>query len=189
MRKLKLQMQMSVDGFVAGPNGELDWMVWDWDDVLKEYVTELTDSVDTIVMGRNLAEGFIPYWKNVASNPEDLQHDFGKKMTDKPKSVFTKTLQTSDWENTKLAKGNLSDEIFEFKKQPGKDIITYGGATFASGLIQLDLIDEYHLFINPVVLGNGMTIFKDAEEKKKLKHIKTTISNTGINILLYERGK
>ena len=88
MRKLKLQMQLTIDGFVAGPNGELDWMDFDWDNTLKDYVTELTDSVDTIVMGRKLAEGFIPYWKNVTSNPADIQYDFGKKMTDKPKIVY-----------------------------------------------------------------------------------------------------
>jgi dihydrofolate reductase len=185
MRKLKLQMQLSVDGFVAGPNGELDWMVWDWDDVLKDYVTALTDSGDTRVMGRNLAEGFIPYWKNVASNPDDVQFDFGKKMTDKPKIVFTRTLETSEWDNTKLAKGDIADEINELKKQPGKDIIVYGGANFVSDLVRHNLIDEYHLFINPVIIGNGMTIFKD-QDRKNLELIKTIISSTGIVVLCYQ---
>jgi len=185
MRKLKLQMQLTIDGFVAGPNGELDWMDFDWDNTLKDYVTELTDSVDTIVMGRKLAEGFIPYWKNVTSNPADIQYDFGKKMTDKPKIVFTRTLETSEWDNTKLGKGDLAEEITKLKNQPGKDIIVYGGATFVSDLIKHNLVDEYHLFINPVVIGNGMTIFKDLP-MKKMELVKTITGSNGIVVLFYK---
>ncbi len=185
MRKLKLQMQLTIDGFVAGPSGELDWMDFNWDDILKNYVTALTDSVDTIVMGRKLAEGFIPYWKNVASNPDDIQHDFGKKMTNKPKIVFTRTLESSEWDNTKLGNVDLVNQIMELKNQSGKDIIVYGGATFVSDLIKHDLIDEYHLFINPVLIGNGMTIFKDLP-LKKLELVKTITSNNGIVVLFYK---
>jgi dihydrofolate reductase len=189
MRKVKLQMQMSIDGFVAGPNGELDWMLFNWDDVLINYVTGLTDSSDTIVMGRKLAEGFIPYWKNVADNPADEQYEFGKKMTEKPRIVFSKTLQESQWHNAAIAKDSLHDEIKKLKEQPGGDIIVYGGATLVSGLLSSDLIDEYHFFVNPVVLGSGMSIFGSVEEKKKLKHIKTTTSGSGIVVLCYEPEK
>ena len=105
MRKLKLQMQLSIDGFVGGPNGELDWMEWNWDDEIKGYVTELTDSVDTILLGRKMTEGFISHWSNIVTNkPDDPSYPFAKKMVDKPKVVFTKTLDESKWENTKLAK-------------------------------------------------------------------------------------
>ena len=77
MRKLKLQVQMSIDGYIAGPNGEMDWMEWDWDDKLKQYVGDITASVDCIILGRKLAEGFIPYWSAVAANPEDPEHSAG----------------------------------------------------------------------------------------------------------------
>lgn len=184
MRKLKLQMQVSVDGFVAGPNGELDWMLFDWDDVLIKYVTELTDSVDTILLGRKLAEGFIPYWKSVAGNVEDPQHNAGKIFTNLPKVIFTKTIQKSEWENTTLEKD--IDAIKNLKNQPGKDIIAYGGANFISSLIQNNLIDEYHLFVNPVILGHGLSIFKDIEEKKKFKLAKSTPTGNGIIVLYYE---
>jgi dihydrofolate reductase len=137
-------------------------------------------------MGRKLALGFIPYWTNVVSNSDDPQFTFGKKMIDKPKIVFTKTLEKSEWANTKLAKGNMEEEITQLKKQQGKDIIVYGGSNFVSNLIERNLIDEYHLFINPVVLGNGMTIFKSLENKLKLKLIKTTTSTVGIVILCYQ---
>ena len=185
MRKVILQMQMSVDGFVAGSNGELDWMNFNWDDTLSNYVLELTNSVDTIVMGKNLAIGFIPYWKNVASNADDPQYEFGKMMTDKPKVVFSKTLERSEWYNTTLAK-DIVEEITKLKDQQGKDIIAYGGAQFVSGLIKHDLIDEYHLFVNAVIIGSGMAIFKEVE-KKKLKLVKATTSrDTGIVILHYQ---
>lgn len=80
MRKLKLQIQLSADGFAAGPNGELDWMVWDWSDDIKKYVNDLTDSVDTILLGRKMTEGFVSYWKDIVDNkPNDLQFPFAKK--------------------------------------------------------------------------------------------------------------
>lgn len=184
MRKLKLQMQTSVDGFVAGQNGEMDWMLFDWDSILKNYVTELTDSVDTIVLGRKLAEGFIPYWKSVAENPDDAQHDAGKIFTDLPKVVFTKTLEKSQWNNT-IIENNI-EVIKDLKNKSGKDIIAYGGANFVSNLIKNDLIDEYHLFVNPVILGRGLSIFKDIEEKKKLKFIRSTPTGNGIVVHCYE---
>jgi len=91
MRKLKLQVQMSVDGFISGPNGEMDWMVWDWDDDLKEYAEEITEPVDCIVLGRKLAQGFIPHWAAVAANPDGPEFAAGRKFSDTSKVVFTKT--------------------------------------------------------------------------------------------------
>ena len=179
MRKLKLQVQMSVDGYIAGPNGELDWVVWDWDDELKKYVTEITEAVDCIVLGRKLAQGFIPHW---ASNPELEGAD---KMNGNKKVVFTKTLDRSEWNNTVLSKGDLADEINNLKKQDGSDIIAYGGAAFVSSLIRHGLIDEFHLFINPVVLGDGMTIFKDIESRLNLTLVKSISFDCGIVLLNY----
>ena len=168
MRKLKLQVQMTVDGYIAGSNGEMDFVVWNWDDELKQYVTDITEPVDCIVLGRKLAEGFIPHWASVAANPDDPEFTAGQKFTDTHKVVFTKTLEKSKWDNTVLAKGNLVDEITKLKKQDGKDIIAYGGATFVSALIKHGLIDEFHLFINPAAIGNGMTIFKELDGKQNL---------------------
>jgi dihydrofolate reductase len=186
MRKLKLQVQMTVDGYIAGRNGEMDFLVWNWDDALKQYVTAITEPVDCIILGRKLAEGFIPYWAAVAANPADPELTAGKKFTDTYKVVFTKTLDKSEWDNTVLAKGNLVDEITNLKKQDGKDIIAYGGATFVSALIKHGLIDEFHLFINPTAIGNGMTIFKDLDRQQKLTLIKATAFACGIVVLNYE---
>ncbi len=130
MRKLKLQIQLSIDGFISGPNGEMDWMIWNWDDKLKDFVTKITESTDTIVLGRKLAEGFIPHWK---SN-KDLEG--AEKINNSKKIVFTKTLANSEWENTILEKGDLTEKIRELKSSTGNDIIAYGGGEFVSSLIK-----------------------------------------------------
>ena len=177
---------MTVDGYIAGLNGEMDFMVWNWDDELKQYVEDITEPVDCIILGRKLAEGFIPYWATVAANPDKPEFTAGKKFTDTHKVVFTKTLDKSEWDNTVLAKGDLVDEITKLKKQDGKDIIAYGGATFVSALIKQGLIDEFHLFINPTAIGNGMTIFKELDSKQNLTLKKSLAFTCGIALLCYE---
>jgi dihydrofolate reductase len=180
MRKLKLQVQMTIDGYIAGPNGEMDWLVFDWDDELKNHVRAITDPVDCIVLGRNLAQGFIPHW---ASHPELEGAD---KINGARKVVFTKTLNQSEWDRTVLARGKLVDEITTLKQQDGGDIIAYGGAKFVSSLIKKGLIDEYHLFINPMAIGKGLPIFEDLTGKQPLVLVKSTAFGCGIVVLHYE---
>jgi dihydrofolate reductase len=191
MRKLKLLVQISIDSYIAGPNGEMDWMVWNWDDKLKNYVFELTESVDTIILGRKMTDGFVSYWLDVMTKPDDpssidRSHTFAKKMLETPKVVFTKTLKKSQWANTDIATGDLTDEITKLKGLKGKDIAVYGGASFDSSLIRAGLIDEFHLLINPVAIGNGMTIFKDLNEIQKFTLIKSLVFDCGIVGLHYE---
>lgn len=185
MRKLKLQVQMTVDGYIAGPQGEMDFLVWNWDDELKQYVTDLTAPVDCIILGRKLAEGFIPHWANVAANPDHPEFTAGKKFTDTPKVVFTKTLAHAQWDNTVLANGDLVDEITKLKKQAGQDMIVYGGATLVSALIRHGLIDEFHLFINPAAIGHGLAIFNGLDSKQNLTLVQATAFDCGIVVLEY----
>jgi dihydrofolate reductase len=186
MRKLKLQMQMSVEGYIAGPNGEMDWMVWNWDDELKDYVIKITAPVDTIVLGRKMAEGFIPHWAAQATNPstdDDLK--FARMMDDTKKVVFSKTLVKSKRENTTV-ENDLVGGIEKLKKAPGSDIIVYGGGTFVSSLIQAGLIDEFYLFVNPAALGDGMTIFKSLDKKQLLTLVQAKAFDCGIALLYYQ---
>jgi dihydrofolate reductase len=190
LRKIKLQVQMSIDGYIAGPKGEMDWLVWNWDDKLKGYVNELTESVDTILLGRKMTEGFISYWSDVMAKPDHPDYAFAKKMIEAPKVVFSKTLNKSKWVNTDIATGDLTDEINKLKRQEGKDIIVYGGASFDSSLIKSGLIDEFHLFVNPAAIGNGMTIFKDLNGmQKKFTLIKSITFDCGIVLLHYEEKR
>lgn len=185
MRKLKLQMQMSLNGFVGGPNGELDWMTWDQSEDIKTYVTDLTNSMDTIILGRKLAEGFIPYWADVKANPDHPENEAGKTFTDTPKIVFSKTLKKSLWDNTTVVNGNLVEEVHKLKEQQGKDLIAYGGANFVSSLIKEVLIDEFHLFVNPTAIGKGKAIFADLNANQKLTLVNSIAFNCGINLLCY----
>ena len=147
---------------------------------------EITEPVDCIILGRKLAEGFIPYWATVAANQDDPKFTAGNKFTDTHKVVFTKTLDKWEWDNTVLAKGDLVDKITRLKKQDGKNIIAYGGATFVSALIKQVLIDEFHLFINPITIGKGMTIFKELDGKQNLTLNNSLTFTCGIVLLCYE---
>ena len=175
----------TVDGFIAGPNGEIDFGVWDWDDAVKQYVTTLTEPVDCIVLGSKLAAGFIPHWAGVAADPAHPEHTAGIKFTTTPKVVFTKTLDQSAWENTVLATGDLVNEITALKAQPGQDIIAYGGATFVALLIRHGLIDEYYLFVNPAAIGRGLAIFSELDDKQELTLVDATPFACGIVVLHY----
>ena len=188
MRKLKLQVQMTVDGFIGGANGEADWMERNWDDKIKQYVSDLTEPVDTIILGRKLAQGFIPAWTSRLSDPNTAD-DFARKMVMTRKVIFTKTLDKSEWDNTVLTKGDLVAEITNLKKQDGKDIIAYGGATFISALIKHGLIDDFHLFINPTAIANGMTIFKGLDNRLSLTLVNSISFDCGIVVLHYEQKR
>lgn len=159
-------------------------MTWEMDEGFINYVTELTDSSDTILLGRKTAEGFIPYWTNVVANVNDPQFAFGKKMVDKPKVVFSKTLKGSAWENTTVV-SDLAAEVRRLKEAPGSDIVVYGGASFVSALIHEGLIDEFHLFVNQAAIGAGLKIFP---ERVTLKLVKATPLSIGTVILHYVKG-
>ena len=121
--------------------------------------------------------------------PDDRWHTFAKKMIETPKVVFTKTLDKSKWINTEIATGDLTDEIINLKSRNGRDMVVYGGASFDSSLIKLGLIDEFLLFINPVAIGNGMTIFKDLNEIQKFNMVKSIAFDSGEVLLHYEARK
>jgi len=162
MRKLKLQMQMTIDGFVAGPEGQLDWMTFDMDEKLLQLINEITDSSGTILMGRKMTEGFINYWEGIVNNqPDSPEFSFAQKMVNIPKIVFSKTIKTVAGKNTTVENGDLVTAVNKLKQQDGKDIVVYGGATFVSSLIRHHLIDELNLFLNPTAIGDGLKIFSE----------------------------
>src|SRR6476646_8146197 len=189
MRKLKLHIAMSIDGCIAGPNNEMDWIDFTWSEKLREYEDRLHKPVDTILLGRKMTNEFISYWSNAMNKPEDPEHSFAKKMIETPKIVFTKTLNKSEWPNTEIATGELKDEITKLNSKYGGYIKIYCGASFDFFLIKENLIDEFYLFINPVAIGNGKTIFKDLKEIRKFNLIESIAFDSGTVLLHYEVKK
>jgi dihydrofolate reductase len=185
LRKLRLQMQMTTDGFVAGPDGQLDWMEPEMDPQQLQLLSELTESMDTIIMGRKMTAGFVSYWENVINNqPGSPEYPYAKIFVDTPKIVFSKTTSSIDGKNVVVENGDLVQSVNRLKKQEGKDIIVYGGANFVSELIKNNLIDELNLFINPTVLGSGLRIFP---HRHKLKLTDSIFCNNGVLVNKYQQ--
>ncbi len=179
-------MQVSLDGFNStGPNDEQKWVTWAWDDI-KQYVLTLADSADTEIIGRKLAVDYLPYWFDTLVKPKDPMHELSKIKARQKKIVFSKTLSKSEWENTVLAKGNLVSEVNKLKNENGKDIIVYGGSSFVSALVKENLIDEFHLFVNPVAIGKGTSIFNQLDNWQRLKLRKSITCDSGIVIQHYD---
>lgn len=169
MRKLILQMQMSVDGFVEG-DGQHRWQIWDWvsdcpwDEDLKQEFNGFFQTVGTILLSRKMAEeGYIDHWANAAKHfPEDGFYAFAKRITEIPKVVLSSKLETSRWERTTVVSGDLQREVNALKQASGGNIAVFGGVSFASALIPANLVDEVQFFINPAALGSGQGIFAAA---------------------------
>lgn len=180
MRKLKLQMQITVDGFVAGPEGQLDWMTWAKDEDGIAFINELVDTSDTILMGRKMTPGFVNYWESV--KPDNPEYEFAQKMVDTPKVVFSRTVDHMDGRNVRVENGPLVETVNAMKSQPGKDLLVYGGASFVASLIENGLLDELNLFVNPIAIANGMRIFTS---RQPLKLVRSVAYSTGKVINTY----
>lgn len=154
---------MTVDGFVAGPNGELDWMwIGKQDEAILARVIELADTCDTILMGRKMTGEFIQYWENVLDNqPESVELPLANQMVSMRKIVFSGSQKNIKGRNVEVENGDLLTVVRALKNQPGKDLMAYGGANFVSSLISQNLVDEYYIFRRPVAIGKGLSIFKE----------------------------
>jgi dihydrofolate reductase len=194
MRKLKLQVQLSVDGYVGGPNGDLDWRTWNWDDQLKAFAYPLRDVCDTILLGRKQAETFIPHFEETVNHLQaengdkalDEKFAYANRMVNMPKIIFSKTMKAFDGKNVSVENGDLVTAITNLKSKEGKDMIVYGGATFVSSLIREGLIDEFYFFVNPVMINKGLRIFDLLEHRQKLSLISATPYACGIAVLTFK---
>lgn len=176
-------MQVSVDGFdSSGPSDDAAWQEFD------QYSRDLIDSADTIVIGRKTALGFIPYWDEKANNPGDPWHELAKRIAKARKVVFSKTLDGSPWKNTDIETGDLAEGIKRRKRVGKKDIVVYGGISFVAALARERLIDEFHLFVNPIALGKGERIFGRLDSFQELRLVKSIAYKSGVVLLHYELG-
>ncbi len=190
MRKLVLSMQVSLDGFIEGPNGELDWAVKE-DEETWHYIFDVQRSADTLLMGRVMYPAFERYWQAAPTNPLSSKNevDYARLADSMKKVVVSKTLAAAAWKNTTILRDHVADEIRRMKERPGKNMVVLGGATLASSLMDLGLIDEYHFIVNPVVLGGGKRLFQDARELRAFKLLGYRIFRSGKVALHYGNGE
>jgi dihydrofolate reductase len=178
-------MHISLDGFVAGLNGEMDWIKVD--EEIFDYVGKRISEGDTALYGRVTYQMMENYWPTAGDKPTATRHDIehSKWYSKVHKVVLSKTMKDAGLTNTKIISDNLSDRINEIKKRGDKDILLFGSPTATHSLIQLNLIDGYWLFVNPIILGRGIQLFVDIKDKIKLKLLTTRKFTCGVTELNY----
>ena len=179
-------MQITLDGYVAGPNDEMDWIRGS-EDVWEQMFKDL-ESVDTILLGRKMYPGYAEYWQAALNDPSADANlvKYARTAEKTPHIVFSRGDFTPSWANTRVAH-DPAKEIARLKKQDGKDMVVWGGAEFASQLVDLGLIDEFRLSVDPVLLGRGKRLFHDQEKRNSLRLIDAKATSPGLVILKYEK--
>ncbi len=179
-------MHTSLDGFVAGLKGEMDWI--NIDDEMFDFVATMTDKADTALYGRVTYEMMQHYWPAAGTQPNASKHDIEHSAwyNKVAKVVLSKTLSEKELDNTKVISDQLTSNINAIKKQDGKNILIFGSPRASHSLLSEGLIDEFWLFVNPVLLGQGMPLFKGVNETTQLKLIETKIFSCGVIALHYE---
>ena len=188
MRNLISFMHTSLDGFVAGRNGEMDWI--NLDDAMFDFVATMTDQADTALYGRVTYEMMQSYWPKAGEQPNATKHDkehsaWYNKVS---KVVLSKTISEKGLDNTTVISGQLTDNINKIKKQDGKNILIFGSPGASQSLLNEGLIDEFWLFVNPIILGQGMPLFKDITGTTKLKLVESKTFACGVIALHYEKS-
>jgi len=180
MRKVIVSNLMTLDGFFESESKELDWCLVD--EEFFEYARDMLRSADTLVFGRATYQHMANYWPTAP--PDEIE----SQMNNLPKIVFSRTLQKTEWKNSRLVKGDAAEEIARLKQPPGKDMVILGSAVLASSLLGGGLIDEYRVILNPVLIGRGNPLFQGIKEKLCLKLSKTKLLASGVVILYYEKA-
>ncbi|GEL77641.1 dihydrofolate reductase family protein [Tenuibacillus multivorans] len=179
MRKVVLRMNVSLDGFVAPTSGAHDWVFHSFDDELEMYTVDQLWQVGTHIMGRVTYHDMAEHWPSSTSK-------LAPPMNEIPKVIFSKTLKETKWNKSQVADGDIAEEIYRLKQQPGKDIMAHGGAGFAQSLTRLGLIDEYRLIVNPIAFGSGLPLFKDLSDAINLKHLSAKVFKKGAVLHTYQ---
>ena len=187
MRNLIFFMHTSLDGFVAGPNGEMDWI--NLDEGMFDFVATMTAQADTALYGRVTYEMMQSYWPTAGEQPNASKHDkeHSTWYNHVSKVVLSKTMQETGLHNTIVIGDQLSDNINKLKQQPGKNILIFGSPRASQSLLNEGLIDEFWLFVNPIILGQGMPLFKDITGTTKLKLAESKTFACGVIALHYEK--
>jgi dihydrofolate reductase len=185
-RRLFVSMLVSLDGYIEGPQRELDWFV-DGDPQFERYCDEMLDSVGLALYGRRAYELMLSYWPDAEKNPRSqADRAFAHKMNTLPKIVLSRTLEQAAWNNTRILKDRVAETLTELKRTPGKPIVAWAGAGLVATLARLGLVDEYRLIVHPVLLGKGTPLFQSMEQRQKLRLARTTQLGKDLAVLCYE---
>jgi len=186
MRKIITTTWVTLDGFIAGPNEEMDWVIVD--EEMGTYEDDLVSAADTLLLGRVTYQSFAGSWPHVPDNPNASEGEkaYARKLNAMRKIVFSKTLPTVEWNNSSLVKEVLPEDITKLKQEPGRDMLIYGSASIVRTLTNHGLIDEYQLLVHPVVLGSGKPLFQDIRDRRKLQLVKTKTFSSGVVGLYYQ---
>ena len=181
--KIIYAMSISLDGFIEDANEDLSWSYPD--EELHKHFNEQESLIDIHLYGRRLYETMAAYWPAVDANKNatKLEREYAKIWKSMPKVVFSKTLKKVDW-NSRLVSENIAEEVNKLKEQSGKTM-SVSGAGIAASFTKLGLIDEYWLYVNPVILGNGKSMFQQLQSKVDLKLIETRVFSSGVVLLRY----
>jgi len=182
MRRLLFFMMVSLDGYYQRPNGDIDWHVVD--EEFNDFAIAQLNSIDTIVFGRATYELMASYWPTPMALSDDPV--VAGKMNETAKLVFSRTLAQADWNNTRLVRDHVAEEINRLKQQPGKDMIIFGSGDLAVSLAEQGLIDEYRIMVAPVALGAGKPLFQGLKQQLNLKLVKTQTFRVGNVLLCYQ---
>jgi dihydrofolate reductase len=187
MRRVIYGMMVSLDGFVETPNREIDWIVID--EELHKYVNDQESAVDTYLYGRRMYQLMADFWPTADENPSAPEYivEFARIWKKMPKLVFSNTLEQVGW-NARLVRDDVAGEIAKLKAQPGKDL-EVAGAELASTVMRLGLIDEYQLYVQPVILGAGRRMFPELERKIELRLVETRTFGSGVVLLRYQSAE
>jgi dihydrofolate reductase len=180
MSRLYVFNMITLDGFFEGANRDISWH--NVDEEFNEFAIDQLNATDHLLFGRVTYELMASYWPTPAAITNDPI--VAGKMNSLPKTVCSKSLSTVQWNNTKLVREKIGEEISKLKQQPGKDLAVFGSANLSLTLLRLGLIDEYRIFVNPVVLGNGNSLFEGLQSKLDLKLLEVKTFRSG-NVLLY----
>jgi dihydrofolate reductase len=192
--KLTVTTFLSLDGVMQGPGGPEEdpsdgfdlggWLVPFADEDMNRYVTDWFDTVDAFLLGRGTYQIFAAHWPRVTDENDPV----AAKLNSLPKYVATTTLDTADWTATTLLKGDVVKEITELKSRPGRDLQVHGSAGLIQTLVENDLVDEYRIFVYPVLLGRGKRLFASGTVPATLRHLDTRTTGAGVTVHTYERA-
>jgi dihydrofolate reductase len=189
VRRLVLFMHTSLDGFLGGPNGEMDWI--DVNDEMFEYAGQRTREADTALYGRVTYQMMESYWPTAGDQPTATKHDLehSRWYNSVAKVVVSRTMKGVNPPNTRIVGEGVAAEIIKLKQAAGKDIVMFGSPAVAHALMAENLIDDYWLFINPVLLGKGIPLFKDIKARAALRLVASNVFSSGVVCLHYERKR